>query len=230
MSIGIGKFIYESDIVNSVNSIYMTPEHFINSYKSTISELEQKLLLRHIIRFNVPFIFKDRPLIFEQIRSYLSHLLDIEVGDILIIGSSKTGFSMSPKEYGKAFSEQSDIDFTIVNHKLFEQLKREFLIWKLQYTEENILKPQNDTEKFYWNENLKVIKRTIDRGFIDCRKLPTRKCCPLICKIINGMSLITKKLHKDFNIIVKHSSVRVYIDIPSFYSQFKINTDYLIKL
>ena len=132
MSMGISKFIYDSDMVNSVNSIYMTPEHFINSYKSITSELERKFLLRHIIRFNVPFIFKDKPLVFEQIRSYLSHLLHLEVGDILIIGSSKTGFSMSPKEYGKPFGEQSDIDFTIVNQRLFEQLEREFLIWKLQ--------------------------------------------------------------------------------------------------
>lgn len=229
MNIGINDFIYESDVVNSVNTIYISPEHFIETYESTVSELERMIILRHIIRFNLPFIFKDKPLIFEQIRSYLSYLLNIEEGEILIIGSSKTGFSMSPKQYGKVFSEQSDVDFTLINQRLFNNLKNDFDTWRDHYTNKKIQLPASEKETDLWNENLIVVKRNLNRGFIDSWKLPNRKCCPQAKQINNAMSLINLKLKEKFAIITDHASARIYKDFNSFYAQLKLNIDWIIK-
>ena len=226
---GISKFIYESEIVNSVKSLYMSPEHFINSYKLTVSELEHRLLLNHLIRFNVPFIFREKPLIFEHIRNYLSYLLDIEIGEILIIGSSKTGFSMSPTKYGKAFSEKSDVDFTFVNQKLFNNLKIDFETWRDHYTSKKIQLPSTDKEKELWNENLICVNRNIKRGFVDSWKLPNRDCCPHAKQINNAMYLINLKLKEKFAIITNHSSARIYKDFKCFYKQLKLNIDSLVN-
>lgn len=52
MSVGIGKYLYSSPLVKSVNSTYLSSEQFLELYRSVSSEVERKLLLRHVIRFN----------------------------------------------------------------------------------------------------------------------------------------------------------------------------------
>ena len=230
MSISIRKYLSTSHIVESVNSTYLPSKQFLELYQLANFEVERKPLLFHVIRFNTPYIFKDNPLVYEQIRLYLSERLNLEVADIMLIGSAKTGFSMSPDEYGKAFSEKSDLDFTIVNQHLFEQLKDEYINWRNLYLIEKRIVPNNDTEQRYWDENLKVVEKNINNGFVDTRKLPNRNCCPIVKDINHSMWLIPERLRKCFNMTVAHASVRVYKDQQSFYNQFKRNTDCLLKL
>lgn len=228
MNIGIVKYLYVCPSIEAIKSTHISAEEFIKLYRSTDSELDRKLLLRHVIRFNTPYVFKARPLIYEQVKNYLADRLGLEVSEVLIIGSAKTGFSMSPNEYGKAFSEKSDLDFTIVNNNLFQQLKDEYNIWRNLYVNEKSITPNNETERKYWNENIKVVGNNINNGFIDPRKLPNRKCCPKVKDINDSMWLITERLKSIFNITVSHSSARVYKDLQSFYLQFKRNTDRLL--
>lgn len=227
MSVGIGKYLYRSPMVESVNSTYLSSAQFLDLYRSASSEVERKLLLRHVIRFNTPYVFKDCPLVYEQIRHYLSELLEIEVADVMLIGSAKTGFSMSTAEYGKGFSEKSDLDFTIVSSRVFEALKEEYGIWREKYMN-GIVMPRNETEQKYWDGNLSVIQRNISRKFIDSNKLPNRECCPKTKLINDAMYRITVKIKEKFGISVSHASVRIYSDLNAFYDQFKLNTDYLI--
>ena len=105
-----------------ISSIYTSSEQFKVCYERLIG-LEQNSLISHVIVNNTPFVFKDIPLLYEQIIQYLSDLLSIESGSIKLIGSAKTGFSVSPSpNYGKIFSEKSDLDFTIINEVVFEKL------------------------------------------------------------------------------------------------------------
>ena len=225
MNIRIGKYVHACPCTEEVKSTYLSADNFIKIYRSIDSELDRKILLRHIVRFNTPYVFRDSPLIYEQIRNYLADRLRLEVSEILIIGSAKTGFSMSTEEYGKVFSEQSDLDFTIVNRDLFKQLQAEYKTWKELYVNDKSVMPKNEIERKYWDENIKVVANNLKRGFVDCRKLPTRKCCPTVMNINDAMWLITERLKCCFNIKVTHSSARIYQDLMSFYNQFKYNTD-----
>lgn len=139
---------------------------------------------------NTPYIFKDRPLIFEKIKEYLSNLLSVELHDILLIGSAKTGFSLSTDNYGRPFNDKSDLDFTIINETLFQSLKADYDNWKRKYTVEETISPTNLTEKGYWDENVKVLKRNLNRGFIDTYKLPNMECCPTAKTIIMPCTIL----------------------------------------
>ena len=116
----IKKYLNISKVCMEINSTYTSPEIFKKCYTS-LEGIEQKSLITHVIIKNIPYLFRDKPLLFEQIIQYLSDSLDIEGESIKLIGSAKTGFSVSPPPcYGKKFSDKSDLDFTIINNTLFD--------------------------------------------------------------------------------------------------------------
>lgn len=224
----ISKYIYNSDLIEGVKSTYLSPDQFKDLYQSLESEFDKRILLRHLIRFNTPYVFKDCPLVFEQVRHYLAQLLHIDVSGILLIGSAKTGFSMSPDTYGRQFSEKSDLDFTIVDSSVFDSLKAEYWEWRTKYTIEKSVFPRSEKEKGYWDNNISGVERTIKRGFIDTRFIPNLECCTNTRNINESMYRMKIRLDDTFNIKISHASSRVYKDLPSFYRQFSLNTDRII--
>lgn len=91
----IGKYLKISNDSMSINSTYISSDHFKMCYERLVG-LEQNSLISHIIVNNTPFVFKDMPLLYEQIIQYMANLLGIEPESIKLIGSAKTGFSISP--------------------------------------------------------------------------------------------------------------------------------------
>lgn len=156
-------------------------------------------------------------------------LLNIEPDCIKLIGSAKTGFSVSPHpDFGKSFSDKSDLDFAIIHEDIFKRLKEEYITWKYAYTSEKIM-PNNAREMKFWNENIERLSINIHRGLIDTYKIPNRNLCPLTMCINNSMSLIKTKLAQCHNIIVSNVSVRVYKDSTCFWRQLKLNTDQILR-
>ncbi len=218
-----------SNACMNISGTYITAEEFKKNYKA-LDDIEQTSLLAHIIINNTPYIFKEIPLLYEQIKQYLSDRLQIQNESIKIIGSAKTGFSVSPLPYyGKKFSEKSDLDFTIISETLFEKLNKEYLIWETCYNNKQVL-PQNDIEEKYWINNISLLKRTTSRGFIDTNKIPNREICPLTMIINNSMYLIKYKLKEYHNIIISKASVRVYKNYNLFLKQLKLNTDQIVSI
>ena len=101
----IKNYLKATPLIKAVTSTYLSPEQFLQLYKAATDE-ERRILLRHVVRFNTPYVFRDKPLLYEYIRQYLADILQLEVQDVLLIGSAKTGFSMSTDQYGKAFSSK----------------------------------------------------------------------------------------------------------------------------
>lgn len=154
----ISKYLKISDESKSIKSIYISSDVFKRCYEN-LMDFEQRSLISHVIVNNIPFVFKDIPLLYEQIIQYLSDLLNIESGCIKLIGSAKTGFSVSPfPDYGKLFSDNSDLDFTIISETLFNQLCREYVSWRDAYSH-NTISPKTDTEKKYWDCNVLLLKK-----------------------------------------------------------------------
>lgn len=224
----ISKYLRISDESKSIKSIYTSSDVFKRCYEK-LMDFEQRSLISHVIVNNTPFVFKDIPLLYEQIIQYLSDLLNIESGCIKLIGSAKTGFSVSPSpNYGKPFSDNSDLDFTIINETLFNQLCKEYVSWRDAYSH-NTISPKTGTEKRYWDYNVVLLKKSIERGFIDTNKIPNREMCPKIKQINNAMYLIPLKLNEYHGIKVLKASVRVYKNYDLFWTQLKRNTDQILK-
>ena len=74
-----------------------------------------------------------------------------------------------------------------------------------------------------------LLKKNIERGFIDTYKIPNREICPTTKSINNAMYLIPLKLNEYYNIKVSKASVRVYKNYDLFWRQLKLNTDLILR-
>ena len=228
----VGSFIYSSKVLAKVKGQYISPEDFLKYY-SKLDDIERRSLVYHYIMDNAPYAFNEvyeKPLLFEQIKQYIAHVIGIDINHIKLIGSTKTGFRMDSKDYGTPYSKISDLDFMIIDEKLFLDLVSEFNVWKDAYLENDELIPKNDIEKMYWDENInRTLPSTINMGFIDTKFMPNRPShLPINANINNTMSNVTSRLKVKHGFITKGASVRIYKDIDSFYCQQCRNIDAII--
>lgn len=218
----IRDYIRLSDSAIEIKQIFANSEDFKKFYL-TVKDNEEESLLRHFIVNNIPFVFKEKPMLYEQLTKYVGDKLTIAASEIKLIGSAKTGFSISPNTYGKAFGNHSDLDFSIINERIFSQLENEYLKWSNLYKEQKI-QPTNQTEKRYWTDNLKTGKNQIRKGFLDPRFIPNRESFELTKRINNTMWIIKKYLLQEHDIELKNVSASIYKNWPSFAARLKRNT------
>lgn len=225
----ISNYLKLSKEANDIYNIYISADEFKQKYMNLVG-FEQGALISHIILNNLPFVFRSKPILYEMIVKYLSDVLNVNNKSIYLIGSAKTGFSMSPgDDYGKQFSENSDLDFTIVDENLFNKLANEFIIWRRAYLIDGTYKPKSDKQEVYWKANILLLEKNINRGFLDPYKIPNIDICPGVMNINNIMYLIYKKLDEYHGIKIKGVSVRVYKNENAFINQLSLNTSKCVK-
>ena len=143
--------------------------NFLKENYFNLNENEKKSLLNFLVISNFCHAFKVKPLIYEQITQYIEDKFDVKKNCIVLIGSAKTGFAIDPNNYGRKFSENSDLDFAIVDEKLFEKCVIDFKLWKNK-TEHNEYDEKQKNK--FWDENQNNLKHQIKKGFIDTYKIP----------------------------------------------------------
>ena len=91
-----------------------------NDFKKLLknSDLE-KILYFHLIE-GTPYIFKDHSKRYQLFRKAISSALDIPMKNIAIVGSARIGFSLNPNNFGRPFTQNSDIDTVVVSPELFD--------------------------------------------------------------------------------------------------------------
>lgn len=223
----INQYIKLSPIALGIKRVYEKSDNFSANY-AILGFKEQQSYINHIIVNNTPFAFKEMPILWEQIILYLAETLSVNFNEIKIIGSAKTGFSISPESYGKSFSATSDLDLTIISNNLFDKLKTEFEEWNNLYNNQKLL-PLNATEEKYWPQNLEVIPKNIYRGFIDTHKIPNREQFPFTQKINQTCYLLGYKLNEFHKIPNNKISLRVYKNWDAFYKQLRLNTELVLQ-
>ncbi|MCX6290904.1 MAG: hypothetical protein NT126_03990 [Bacteroidetes bacterium] len=223
--INIVDYIELSKTSASIKETITKPDAFSKNY-NFINGIEKKSFLRHYIVNNSPFLFQNHPILFEQLTQYLADKLEINPCEIKLIGSAKTGFSISaPPDYGKPFTKDSDLDFSIINDNIFNSLQEEFNSWADQY-KNGIILPKNETEEFYWNKHLvEVPNYQLKNGMVDTYKIPNYTQFEFAQKINQSLFLIKKNLEKYHSIEIKGASARVYSSWGSFTKQIKTNTE-----
>lgn len=197
-------------------------DEFVNFFRNA-SDKEIESITRHFLIDNIPFAFIEKPILFEQIKQFFSDKYKIKPFELKIIGSAKTGFSMSPfKVKGKKFDNNSDLDLVIINEFIFNALNAEFFAWKVKY-ESGEEKPSNRNEADLWEENVKRVPKNLGLGFIDLNKIPLKKYCRFTLDITNDLYLLKIDLAQISDFRIKALSIRVYRDHESFYRRLKFN-------
>ncbi len=169
-------------------------------------------------------------MLYEIVRAWLSSRLEVHPLQIRLVGSGRTGFSLAPPpDFGRQFSKQSDLDIAIASSVLYEKCKAAFEQWSMDYRE-GAVNPRSDNEKQLWDDNVRVVPKTLERGFLDANKIPTFDRYCISQTIHHSMWLLVKKLElSPLALTVAKASVRVYIDWHSFQKQVRLNLESAIS-
>src|SRR5438309_496210 len=74
----------------------------------TLQDEELMSFLRLWVSEGIPFAFRERPLVYECVRSWIGYRLQVEPRNITIIGSGRLGFSLSSGgAFGKPYGNES---------------------------------------------------------------------------------------------------------------------------
>ncbi len=186
-------------------------------------EISKIALARLWLSEGIPYAFKDRPALYESVRSWLGSRLDVFPKEINLTGSARIGQSLAPKKLGAAFGEHSDLDIFIVSVNLFDRMKADFNKWSYDF-EAGLIKPNNDREHRFWSDNNHRGPKLIQRGFIDDKIVPNRPEYSVIKNLAQTMWLLKSKLEVTENAPkVKSASVRCYRDWASYVCQIVIS-------
>jgi hypothetical protein len=62
-------------------------------------------------------------MLYEAVREWMSVRLQVHPKNVTLIGSARIGFSMCPRpNYGRQFGANSDLDFSVVDERLFSEV------------------------------------------------------------------------------------------------------------
>jgi len=171
----------------------------------------------------IPYAFKNKPALYESVRSWLGTRLDVDPKEINLTGSARIGQSLAPMKLGTSFGDQSDMDIFIVCKHLFERMKTDFNLWSYQF-EGSLVHPSNDREKRFWKNNNYRRPKLIQRGFLDSTLVPNHTAYPTIKNIAQSMWLLKGKLDITEDAPrVKSASVRCYKDWSSYVRQMVVS-------
>ena len=222
--VDIRDYLKMSSVALSITDVYTNPENFSTNYKN-ILETEAKSYLRHFIINNKPYGFDKAPLIYEQVVQYFADNIGINPGHIKLIGSAKTGFSISESNYGRIYeSKKSDLDFSIINEDLFYEIQTEFELWINLY-KTNKLFPAKNLEGVFWPQNLVTGPNQLKRGFIDIKFIPNREQFVKTRNINSSLFYIKKYLAEMHSIEIKEGSASIYKNWGTFMQRLKHNTE-----
>ncbi len=201
----------------------LNPELILPALKEK-DDTARKALARLWLTEGVPIAFNKCPAIFDAIRVWLGEQLSISPKIITIVGSARTGFSLSPPpKYGKPFDEHSDLDLAIVSKELFSNICDDFESFKDDYTQGHIF-PRTKAESKFWPENINRIPLNIPKGFIDVWYIPTLIKYRHVCLVQNSMSELIERLKNTPQAPkVSNVSVRVYREWRSLVNRVAFN-------
>jgi hypothetical protein len=209
-------------------SQYPSPSELLTI--STLSIAAREMLVRLWLTEGIPFAFRECPAAYDTVRAWLASRLQVCPKEITLLGSARLGYSLkSGQNYGRAFTAQSDLDFSIISGSLFEELSKAFEQWRTDYTT-GVVHPRNNQEQQLWNDNARWGAQNIRRGFLDVRKIPTFSRYPFVQSLADTMWRLSKKLEMTQGAPrVKVASVRVYHSWKALVAQVSLNLWHTVR-
>lgn len=205
---------------------YPSPKDFAKGVQVASPGVREGIL-RGIITEGIPFAFRDRPTLYEEIRDFLARRLDLLPKNITLVGSARLGYSLSPSAYGRPFNAGSDLDFSAISEMLFLRVVDAFHQWEtdLATGREGLTDAR---ERRFWKDNLDRVPGNIRRGFIDPYKVPLRY--KVVQDVEQALWLLREKLTRTPpTLTIKRASLRVYRSWEAYARQQELNLTQLLK-
>lgn len=202
-----------SSVARSIAGLHPSADDFRQALIS-LPVNEVTAYLRGYVRSRVPAAFAKQPMLWEAMRNWISERLGVDSHEVGLNGSAQLGFSVSPKQFGKVFSEiNSDLDFFIVSEKLFSELQVEI---------QQFCSNDSSAHRDRFKDQIETIQRTLGRGFFDLKQVPNFDNYPKCSRANNFSSIIVHKLRfHEFKL--KYSYFRIYKSWNNFSRQTRIN-------
>ncbi|ADV84126.1 hypothetical protein [Terriglobus saanensis] len=145
---------------------YLNKEIFLKALPG-LTDQEMLEVWRMWVAQGIPWAFREVPLSFEIMRTWLAGRLNVLPIEINLSGSARVGFSLSPKQLGKDFTAESDLDLFVVSASLFEKVEIDFHAWQ------KAVEAGRRLQGVYEAKNLQLIlPDTLKRGFANVDYIP----------------------------------------------------------
>jgi hypothetical protein len=92
----------------------------VGEFKSLLLSGDVRDVVQHQIFEGPVHAFRQRPADLHVLRQHLVSHLHLAAEGIIVVGSAKTGFSLSPDNFPRPFGVESDIDVVVVSETLFD--------------------------------------------------------------------------------------------------------------
>lgn len=206
----------------NLKGVYPTPQEIKDVFKNA-SEVERYGIIRLWITEGIPYAFKDEPLIYEEIREFISRGVNVHSKEVTLVGSGRIGYSLKKKVWGKIFTKSSDLDFTIISNELYSKLVNDFKKW-VGDIESKKLEPKTVNELKGWLGSIEVVDRNIPQGFIYTKNLLPYNGYSTVRQCYSTMNMLKEKLAQTKSAPkISDVSIRVYSDWKSCVRQLQIN-------
>jgi hypothetical protein len=196
----------------------------LSTVTPAIQPVEREGLVRLWLSEGIPYAFREIPLLYERIRSWLASRLKIHPKEVTVVGSARIGYSLAqPPNFGRPFGPHSDLDLTIISEPTFSHLVEDFERWKADLHEGSV-GPETDAERRFWPENLRRLPANIGQGFVDPHLIPRRHRYPNAQLIGQVMFELKSKLDSTPEApSIRKASIRVYRDWQAFIARAHLN-------
>ena len=97
-------------------------------FREALMNSAENTLAQYILS-GVPYVFRNRPRGYDEIKLRLANLLGVDPRFIRIVGSAHLGFCGKVKEFGRKFKEGCDVDTIIVSETMFDSYWHSLLKW-----------------------------------------------------------------------------------------------------
>ncbi|MBK7242452.1 MAG: hypothetical protein IPH98_01150 [Saprospiraceae bacterium] len=110
----------------------LTPEiinNIIERFKVDLgnSLVNETSIVRKYLLHGSPLIFQDNEDLYFNLKNQIANFFDISTSKIIMVGSSKLGFSIAPDKLWKHTEETSDIDMVVISDVVFDFFWKDLL-------------------------------------------------------------------------------------------------------
>lgn len=162
-----------------------------------------ELLAKNLLLAVEPLIFDGRPEANAKLQAHFRLQLGIPEGAVIVVGSGRFGFSVSPDKFGKPFSDFSDVDLAVVSVELFDQIWGDLLRWRYPWhlrkwrpAEQNWALERLEEHYMGWCDPKRLTYQPFDRK----RQVPTMMAFGnKWFEVLQGLGAVTGLLGREFN-------------------------------
>jgi len=125
---------------------YPTPQEFRELLRT--QPLEQ-IVQEHFLAGDV-YAFRNARRALDILHDHLRQELELRPEHLRIVGSAKIGFSVSPADFPRRFSDSSDIDIVIVNETVYDEIWYAILNGQYPRRRRLLQAERRSTASLYW--------------------------------------------------------------------------------